>query len=108
MKSGLAQVSVVMAENEILTKTIETLKPGMEELVKRVKSLEDQPMPPKGVTKVITAPDKGMDGVVDEPGTVTKITSSDALAEALSGLSQDDINKGLMKLALRQGRAVGG
>jgi hypothetical protein len=111
LKEGLSKVAVVMTENEILTKTLNDMKPGMEALLKRVKTLEDQPLPGKGVTKTFSV-SKQADGVIDEPGALAggKIMSSDDLVNQLekSGLSQDEVNKAMMKLALRNGRSVGG
>ncbi|MCE9561895.1 MAG: hypothetical protein K8U57_07560, partial [Planctomycetes bacterium] len=88
-----ADLTKVTAERDALSKAIGDLTPKMEALLKRVEQLEAQPMPAKGIVRAV---DKATDAGGETGGDVmTKFN------EHLAGLTPDQRNSELMKLALR-------
>ena len=82
-----------------LTKAITTqILPTVEALAKRVKAIEDQPLPAKGVVKVFGHSKENDHG---QGGSGTIVKGADAILDAVSNLSDEDRQVLMMKMALR-------
>ncbi len=107
LQKALGQISVLEAENSVFKATMEKITPLVDTLQKRIETLEAQPLPPKGARVALgKTADHGDSG----GGSGGPIRGADDLVKVLgeSGLSQDEINKALMKHALRSPKQFGG